>query len=445
MFMIPSETTNCPPETSVVDCVRAKLKTYLQGHDLGQWITDRAPKNFEPFYSSIDIRDASFKLAPVDANLYPAGFNNVCEDDVEQSPEILKKLLISHLGVLPKKMAILPEAHTKNRYYADNLRALKGLFTQMGIQCEIGWFADPLPQGPGEKPVELATTDGEPLKAFPFHRQGDTLLFEPFEPEFILLNNDFSSGYPRCLEGIKQRVEPSPRLGWHTRKKSDFFHHYNELITQFCGEVGIDPWTLRVETRLVTGVDFDQNQGMAEIAKVVDEVLADMQGNYEKRGIAEKPFVFVKSNSGTYGMGILKVESGKELLELNRRERNKMAVVKNKLQVHDVIVQEGIPTRFQRDGVYAEPAIYLLGPELLGGFLRTNPNKGRIDNLNSQGMVFEKLCMSDLRNGADRDLELELVYGTIAKICVAAMALETSKIDSLSSVQYKSLLERNSI
>ncbi|MBD3727807.1 MAG: glutamate--cysteine ligase, partial [Moraxella osloensis] len=33
-----------------------------------------------PFYASVDLRNAGFKLAPVDTNLFPAGFNNLHPD-----------------------------------------------------------------------------------------------------------------------------------------------------------------------------------------------------------------------------------------------------------------------------------------------------------------------------------------------------------------------------
>ena len=76
--------------------------------------------------------------------------------------------------------------------------------------------------------------------------------------------------------------------------------------------------------------------------------------------------------------------------------------------------------------------IYLLGGELIGGFLRTNTEKGDEENLNSQGMVFKKLCMSDLRTpDADEDPEdlkaepiRELAYGSIARISALATGLE---------------------
>lgn len=410
-----------------IGCVRTTLNRFLPGRSLKDWLAKKIEQNFEPIYSSIDIRDAGFKLAPVDANLYPAGFNNICIDDVESAHDILIPLLKRHLGKVPERVAILPEAHTKNKFYVDNILELRHIFKRSGIETEIG-FWDPEKLISTEDRIELEASDGRKIMVSRFKKTNGRLFFETeagtFEPDFILLNNDFSSGYPVELDGISQAIEPSPKMGWHTRRKSDFFLHYNKLATDLAKEAGMDPWCMTVDTRLVTGVDFDSSQGLEKIATAVDSLIQSMQTEYLKRGINEKPFVFVKSNQGTYGMGIMKVESGAEILTMNRREKNKMAIVKNQLEVHEVIVQEGIPTRFQFDGVYAEPAIYLFGWDLMGGFLRKNPTRGRGDNLNSKGMVFQKLCLSDLRNNVDRELELELVYGTIAQLSSAAMSLE---------------------
>jgi hypothetical protein len=38
-----------------------------------------------PFYGSVDLRNAGFKLAPVDTNLFPGGFNNLSEAIVAAS------------------------------------------------------------------------------------------------------------------------------------------------------------------------------------------------------------------------------------------------------------------------------------------------------------------------------------------------------------------------
>lgn len=414
--------------TNKEDCVRVNLKQILNQIDLPDWLEKKCSRKYESFYSSIDIRDAGFKLAPVDANLYPAGFNNICSDDLESSSELLRDLLQRHLGFIPTRVVILPEAHTKNLNYLDNLIELKQMFIRLGIETEIGWWSKDVTEF-----FIMKAASGREVRVHPFIKKNRRLSLylsdgNSFDPEFILVNNDFSSGYPNELDDIEQRLEPSPKLGWHTRKKSDFFNYYNQLASELALQLNLDPWCIQVQTKVVQNVDFAIGQGLDRIALAVDELLKNIQTEYIKRGIREKPFVFVKSNSGTYGMGIMKVESSDEILKMNRREKNKMSVVKNQLEVHDVIVQEGIPTRFQLDGVYAEPAIYLLGHDLMGGFLRKNPMRGKGDNLNAKGMVFQKLCISDLKSNTERDLELELVYGTIAQLSAAAMSMELKKI-----------------
>jgi glutamate--cysteine ligase len=147
----------------------------------------------------------------------------------------------------------------------------------------------------------------------------------------------------------------------------------------------------------------------------------------------------VKNNSGTYGMGIMVVHSAEEVRSMNRRTKHKMSVGKNKMPIHSVAVQEGVPTATLVDRLAAEPVIYLYGTELIGGFLRTNTEKGDEDNLNSQGMVFKMLCMSDLRE-LESDSEdgdalkkkpiLEIVYGTIARVSALATGRELAELSS---------------
>ena len=41
------------------------------------WLRAQWQEHETPFYASVDLRNSSFKLAPVDTNLYPGGFNNL--------------------------------------------------------------------------------------------------------------------------------------------------------------------------------------------------------------------------------------------------------------------------------------------------------------------------------------------------------------------------------
>ena len=45
-----------------------------------RWFRLEWMEHTPPFYSSVDIRNAGFKLAPVDTNLYPGGWNNLTQE-----------------------------------------------------------------------------------------------------------------------------------------------------------------------------------------------------------------------------------------------------------------------------------------------------------------------------------------------------------------------------
>lgn len=383
-----------------------------------------------PLYCSVDLRDSGHKVVPVDSNLFPAGFNNICPEDLRNAGPIFRAELESEakrLGIgVPQKILILPEFHTHNLYYAENLYYLQGILIDAGFSVKIGWQS-------GTDPVHLTSATGKELIAYPTQIENGILSADGFIPDLILLNNDFSGGYPHYLDAVTQPILPSHMLGWHSRKKSTHFHFYNELATEFAKIIDIDPWLVQIDTQEIAPVNFNENIGIEETAQAVGKILDRLSVEYRARKIEQRPFVFIKNNSGTYGMGIMTAHSAEELLHLNRRVKNKMSVGKNRMNIESVVVQEGIPTATLVNRLAAEPVIYLFGGELIGGFLRTNTEKGVEENLNSQGMVFKKLCMSDLRESDPdvTDIEalqseslLELVYGSIARISALAAGRE---------------------
>ena len=406
---------------------------------LGDLYEKYSPKATLPLYCSVDLRDSGFKIVPVDSNLYPAGFNNVCPEDRRTAPPIFKEQFVkfaSKLGIKQlKKILILPESHTQNSYYIENLYYLNQILEDAGYEVKIGWYGS-LPHT-SEDPIHLTSTTEKRLIAYPIRIESGTLSAGGFIPDLILLNNDFSGGYPKPLDQVKQPIVPSHTLGWHSRKKSEHFRHYNQLAGEFASVLEIDPWMVQINTEEVSPVNFNEDRGIDQVADAVDRVLTKTRLAYEAHHIDRKPFVFIKNNAGTYGMGIMVVHSAEELRHLNRRMKNKMSVGKNHLPIDSVIVQEGIPTATWVNSLAAEPVIYLAGCDLIGGFLRSNTDKGEEENLNSQGMLFKKLCMSDLRESESELQEgietakklptLELVYGSIAKLSTLATGLELSE------------------
>lgn len=47
--------------------------------EIERWFRGQWQEHTPPFYGSVDLRNAGFKLAPVDMNLFPGGFNNLHE------------------------------------------------------------------------------------------------------------------------------------------------------------------------------------------------------------------------------------------------------------------------------------------------------------------------------------------------------------------------------
>jgi glutamate--cysteine ligase len=397
---------------------------------ISEWYMKHASIAPPPFYSSVDLRDSGDKVVPVDSNLYPAGFNNICPEDLRTAPSILR----AHLERWEaKKVLIVPESHTSNLFYLENLHYLKSIFENAGFETQIGWYG-PVPEGMAV-PLRLKSQTEKEIVATPLEVENGVLFIPTAEgrfiPDLVLLNNDFSSGYPKLLDGLRQPIVPSHVLGWHSRKKSEHFKYYNELAGELAQILDVDPWLIQIDTEAVEPVNFDEEEGLDAVAQSVDRVLKRTQEAYDRYKITRKPFVFVKNNSGTYGMGITVVHSSDELRTMNRRTKHKMSVGKNKMPILSVAVQEGVPTATLVDRLAAEPVIYLLGCELIGGFLRTNSEKGEEDNLNSQGMVFRKLCMSDLReleSETDEEMKkkpiLEIVYGAVARVSALATGKE---------------------
>jgi glutamate--cysteine ligase len=65
-----------------------------------RWFRLEWMEHTPPFYSSVDIRNAGFKLAPVDTNLFPGGWNNL-------TPEMLPLAVQAAMAAIEK---ICPEA-----------------------------------------------------------------------------------------------------------------------------------------------------------------------------------------------------------------------------------------------------------------------------------------------------------------------------------------------
>jgi glutamate--cysteine ligase len=232
--------------------------------------------------------------------------------------------------------------------------------------------------------------------------------------DFVILNHDQSYPFEIDWTKIQTPIHPTPFLGWYRRDKTTHFEHYKKVVETFCDYFSIDPSLLYARFRSVRGIDFSKKEGLEHLANAVDDL---------KQEIPEKSNIFIKASQGTYGMGIMTVHSGQDILNINRKDRNKMDVGKNQKKFTTFLVQEGIDTVLKYKEMPAEVTIYLIGGTPIGGFQRGNPLKGVDENLNSKGMVFFKYCLNDIKQCCEGRSK-EAMYSLLAQLSSMATAYE---------------------
>ena len=393
-----------------------------------RWFRGQWSENVLPFYTSVDLRNSGFKLAPVDTNLFPGGFNNL---NPEFMPLCVQAAMLAVQKICPDKQRFLliPENHTRNLFYLSNVAAIQRILTRAGLDVRIGSLLPEI-----TSPTALDLPNGEKLLLEPIRRVGNRLMLDGFDPCAILLNNDLSAGVPALLKNLEQPVVPPLYAGWTTRRKTLHFHAYDRVAENFAKIIGIDPWFINPVFSQCGRVNFSASEGEECLAANVEAVLTETQAKYNEYGIKEKPFVIVKADAGTYGMGILTARSPEDVRGLNRKERNKMAVVKEGLEVSEVIVQEGVHTFESVNGAVAEPVVYMIDQFVVGGFYRVNTDRGVDENLNSRGMSFVPLAFEtdchtpDCSGMPDAPPNRFYTYGVVARLAMLAAAKELEKL-----------------
>jgi glutamate--cysteine ligase len=392
------------------------------------WFRTQWQEHTIPFYSSVDLRNSGFKLAPVDTNLFPGGFNNLNPDFlplcVQATQSAIEKICPDARGVL-----LVPENHTRNQYYLQNVAQLALVLKQAGLKVRIGSLLPEI-----DRPTELSLPNGTTLTLEPLRRSGNRLGVEDFDPCVVLLNNDLSAGVPEILQRLEQAVLPPLVAGWTTRRKSRHFAAYDRVAAEFAELLGIDPWLINPYFATCGKIDFHQRTGEDCLAAQVDAMLQQTRAKYAEYGVREAPFVIVKADAGTYGMGIMTVKDAAEVRDLNRRQRNKMAVVKEGLEVHDVLVQEGVYTFESINEAVAEPVVYMVDHYVVGGFYRVHTGRGIDENLNAPGMhfvplAFEASCTLPNPARAPDDVPNRFyAYGVVARLALLAAAIELEEM-----------------
>jgi len=271
---------------------------------------------------------------------------------------------------------------------------------------------------------------GDHVLLEPVKRQGNRLLLDGFDPCAILLNNDLSGGIPDILRGLSQPVMPPLYAGWSTRRKSQHFAAYDHVAEEFSKLIGIDPWFINPRFSRCGQIDFSAAEGQDCLSTQVEFLLGEVRNKYAEYGIKEEPFLIVKADAGTYGMGIMTVKSPDDVKQLNRKQRNKMSTIKEGQPVTEVLIQEGVYTFENVEGAVAEPVVYMIDHYVVGGFYRVHTERGIDENLNAPGARFVPLAFETSAIAPDQKQlpgtppNRFYTYGVVARLAMLAASLE---------------------
>ena len=197
--------------------MHSKLSQEIQTQIL-DWIDLRIPNHLCPLYSSVDIRDSGFKQAVIDTNLFPAGFNNLCVESVKTAVTAFKDTILARYPSC-KTILMVAEDHTRNRYYLDNIRILEDISITAGFETQVtATLEENIPLN------EFQTAEDSHVTIHHLPQVVERIRSGSYTPDLIVLNNDLSTGIPTPLQGLDIPILPSPKMGWHQRRKSTHFY-----------------------------------------------------------------------------------------------------------------------------------------------------------------------------------------------------------------------------
>ena len=420
------------------------LVTALNGpiNELEQRVLDSMPaierwfrlewmEHTPPFYTAVDIRNAGFKLAPVDTSLYPNGWHNLTN---AMLPLAVQAAMAAIEKICPeaRNLLIIPENHAINTFYLANIAQLRRIFHMAGLNVRIGSIDPDIRQV-----TVIDLPDGDSVTLEPVIRSKRRLGVKDFDPCTILLNNDLGAGVPGILEDLhEQFLLPPLHAGWPSRRKSRHFRSYEEVAKRFGKLIGVDPWLIHPMFNKGGEVDLATTAGREVLAGQVDALLAKVRRKYKEYGINEKPFVVIKADNGNPDMGIRTVRDVKELeaLSSNAWQATEHSVAGP--AVFELIVQEGVLTNERINDAVAEPVVCLMDRYVVGGYYRVHAGRGVHENLNAPGSQYIPLAFAEsthlpqlgMAPGASAPNRFYM-YGVIGRLAMLAASYELEATD----------------
>jgi glutamate--cysteine ligase len=393
-----------------------------------RWFRLEWMEHTPPLYTAVDVRNAGFKLAPVDTDFFPGGWNNLTPAMLPLAVQAAQAA-IEKICPEARNLLIIPENTARSGYQLTNLAQLRRIFHMAGLNVRIGSINPAI-----KKSTTIELPGGETITLEPLVRTKGRLGLKDFDPCTILLNNDLRAGVPGILEEVhEQYLLPPLHASWTTRRKSTHFKCYEEVAKRFGKLIGVDHWLITPMFDKYGVVDLATTAGIADLVQRVDAMLTKVRKKYKEYGIKERPFVVVKADNRTSGNAILSV---RDVKDLEAKLRKMGAAQEASSAPLELILQEGVLTNERVNDAVAEPVVYMMDRYVVGGFYRMHAERGTEENLSAPGSSYVPLAFAEsthlpqpgVRPGASAPNRFYM-YGVVARLAMLAGSYELEATD----------------
>ena len=393
-----------------------------------RWFRLEWMEHTPPFYTAVDVRNAGFKLAPLNASLFPTAWHNL-------SPDMLPLAVQAAMAAIEKicpearNLLIIADNAIRNTFYLSNLAQLQQIFHMAGLNVRIGSIS---PDVKSNASVDLP--DGRSLHIEPVLRSNGRIGVTNFDPCTILLNNDLHTGVPGILEDLyQQHLLPPLHAGWSTRRKSNLYRSYEELAKRFGKLIGIDPWLINPMHDKLTSVPLAEGKGVEQLMDAADSMLGKIKRRYKEFGIKEKPFAVLKADNGRNGIACMTVRDAKQIELLLEKQ---CKTIDSHQEPQDILIQEGVLTHERMNDAVAEPVVYLMDRYVVGGFYRVHTESAAQDDARISDSTYVPLAFAETtrlpqpgtRPGVSAPNRFYM-YGVIARLASLAASYELEATD----------------
>jgi glutamate--cysteine ligase len=396
-----------------------------------RWFRLEWMEHTPPFYSSVDVRNAGFKLAPVATNLYPEGWNYLTP---EMMPLAVQAAMAAIEKICPeaRNLLLIPENRSTSTVYLSSLAQLRRIFHMAGLNVRIGSIDPAI-----KKATSFELPNGESIVLEPVIRGKRRLGVKDFDPCTILLNNDLRAGAPGILEEIhEQYLLPPLHAGGSIRRKSKHFKCYEEVAKRLGKLLGVDPWLVNPMFARCGELNLGNSADMESLSSSVDAVLTKVRRKYKEYGIKDKPFVVLKADQAAHGNGIVTLRDAKDLDALRQKVQTLSGGKQDGQNVHELLIQEGVPSCERLNDAVAEPVVFMMDRYVVGGFYRVHADRVGDEDLNAPGsgflpLAFEqstRLPQPGSKPGASVPNRFYM-YGVVGRLAMLAASYELEATD----------------